>query len=51
MRGAGGATPGKLVKADKFVLKLETRWSDKQYFATDEVQSFWCDEDEPKENE
>lgn len=46
MIGSGGAQPGKLLSVDNGWFVMETRWSNRHYFDTNHVSSFWVDENQ-----
>jgi hypothetical protein len=51
MDGSGSALHGELVAVDICYFIMKTRWSDRQIFDMQKLQSFWCTEDKLKDNE
>lgn len=47
---AGGSWGGTVIQCADRYLTLSTRFSSKHYIALDSIVSFWCDENNPEEN-
>lgn len=49
--GSGAALSGTVVDCSDDFLTLSTRWSSKQYVAIEKIQSFWCNDDKPNDDD